>query len=220
MARGAIPRLRSKGGARPAHRYTAPPTGSGVGDLDALGPAAAKSFAGQQLLAAPARPAARAQQAREYGRRGTGDVCGAVQPTPGAAVPWTATRRTTANFVAFLQQTDAGGDPGVERISAMLDHLRAPRAPAVVLCAFARPRGEVVFPPQYAASLHLIAPGGTVLRALARKGRRCATGEEIGAASAAATASWNAHRHPFHWGHRRRHRPPRRPGVAAVPLVA
>jgi hypothetical protein len=34
-----------------------------------------------------------------------------------------------------------------------------------------------------------------------------------------ATAYWNAHRHPFVWGQRRRHRPKRQPGIAAVPVV-
>jgi hypothetical protein len=44
----------------------------------------------------------------------------------------------------------------------------------------------------------------------------------VGAGAAAAekaTASGNAHRHPFVWGRRRRHRPRRPPGVAAGPGV-
>ena len=36
---------------------------------------------------------------------------------------------------------------------------------------------------------------------------------------AEATAYWNKHRHPFVWGRRRRHRPRRCPGIAAVPGV-
>lgn len=35
-----------------------------------------------------------------------------------------------------------------------------------------------------------------------------------------ATAYWNEHRHPFVWGRRRRHRQPRRLGIAAVPKLA
>ena len=36
----------------------------------------------------------------------------------------------------------------------------------------------------------------------------------------AATAYWNAHRHPFIWGRRRRHRPRRRAGIGLLPKVA
>ena len=35
-----------------------------------------------------------------------------------------------------------------------------------------------------------------------------------------ATAYWNAHRHPFVWGKRRRHRPRRSPGIALLPKAA
>jgi hypothetical protein len=41
------------------------------------------------------------------------------------------------------------------------------------------------------------------------KGRRFETWEEVVAAIEAATAYWNAHKHPFVWGKRRRHQPPR-----------
>jgi hypothetical protein len=34
-----------------------------------------------------------------------------------------------------------------------------------------------------------------------------------------ATDYWNAHKHPFVWGRRRRHRVPRRFGIAATPNV-
>ena len=40
---------------------------------------------------------------------------------------------------------------------------------------------------------------------------------EIAQAVERATAYWNEHKHPFLWGRRRRHRTPRRLGVAAVP---
>ena len=43
--------------------------------------------------------------------------------------------------------------------------------------------------------------------------------QQIQAAVDRATAYWNAHRHPFVWGRRRRHRPKRSPGVATVPCV-
>jgi hypothetical protein len=74
-----------------------------------------------------------------------------------------------------------------------------------------------VFQPKYAAYLNLIEPWWKVLRSLALKGRRFEAWAEIEEAVALATAYWNEHRHPFVWGRRRRHRPNRRLGIAAVP---
>lgn len=102
----------------------------------------------------------------------------------------------------------------------MLDNLSAHRATDVLLFALAPPRGEFVFQPQYAAYLNLIEPWWKILRSLALKGKRFETWEEIGTAVEAATSSWNAHRHPFVGGRRRRHRPRRQPGSARVPSVA
>jgi transposase len=185
-----------------------------------MGPAAAKSFAGPQLVTVTARPAQRAKQEIDYGRRGNGDVFGAFPPATGAALTGTAPRRTTANFVAFLEHADAWVDPGAERVYAILDNRSAHRATDVLLFALAHPRWEFVFQPKYAAYLTLIEPWWTILRSLALKGRRFATWAAICAAVAAATAYWNAHRHPFVWGRRRRHRPRRQPGIALVPAVA
>ncbi len=56
-----------------------------------------------------------------------------------------------------------------------------------------------------------------VLRSLALAGRRFETWDEVCEAVAQATAYWNAHRHPFVWGRRRRHRPRRQPGIALLP---
>ena len=84
----------------------------------------------------------------------------------------------------------------------------------------AHPRWEMVFQPKYAAYLNLIEPWWKVLRSLALAGRRFETWDEVTAAIAQATAYWNAHRHPFHWGQRRRHRPRRQPGIALLPKAA
>jgi hypothetical protein len=48
-----------------------------------MGPEAAKSFAGAPRMDVTTRPAARAKQEIDYGRRGTGYVFGAFQPTTG-----------------------------------------------------------------------------------------------------------------------------------------
>jgi transposase len=185
-----------------------------------MGPEAAKSFSGHTLIDVTTRPAQRAKQELDYGRRGKGYVFGAFQPATGAALTGTAPRRTTANFVAFLEQTDVWVAPEMERVYAILDNLSAHRATDVLLFALAHPRWEFVFQPKYAAYLNLIEPWWKILRSLALKGRRFETWEEICIAVAAATAYWNAHRHPFVWGRRRRHRPRRPPGIALVPAVA
>jgi DDE superfamily endonuclease len=156
--------------------------------LDEMGPEAAKSFAGAQLLDVTTRPAARAKQEIDYGRRGKGYVFGAFQPASGEALTWTAERRTTANFVTFLERVETWIDPGVERVYAILDHLHAHRATDVLLFALAHPRWEFVFQPKYAAYLNLSEPWWKILRSLALKGRRFETWEEICAAVAAATA--------------------------------
>jgi transposase len=185
-----------------------------------MGPEAAKSFQGAQLVDVTKRPTQRAKQEIDYGRRGKGYVFGAFQPATGEALTWTAERRTTANFVAFLEHTETWVDASIERVYAVLDNLSAHRATDVLLFALAHPRWEFVFQPKYAAYLNLIEPWWKILRTLALKGRRFETWEEIRAAVEAATAYWNAHRHPFHWGHRRRHRPRRQPGIALLPAGA
>ena len=184
-----------------------------------MGPEAAKSFAGAQLVDVTTHAAERAKQEIDYGRRGSGYVFGAFQPASGEAVTWNAERRTTANFVAFLELVETWIDPQAERVYAILDHLHAHRATDVLLFALAHPRWEFVFQPKYAAYLNLIEPWWKILRSLALKGRRFETWEEICAAVEAATAYWNAHRHPFVWGRRRRHRPRRQPVIALLPTV-
>jgi len=184
-----------------------------------MGPQAAQSVPGTQLVDVAKRPAERAKQEIDYGRRGKGDVFGAFQPATGEVFTWPATRRTTANFVAFLEETERWIDPSVERVYAILDNLKAHRAADVLRFALAHPRWEFVFQPKYAAYLNMIEPWWKTLRSLALKGKRFETWEQICAAVEAATRYWNAHRHPFVWGRRRRHRPRRQPGIARVPAV-
>jgi transposase len=190
--------------------------------LDEMGPEAAKSHPGQEVI----RPdptgeqRVRATQEVDYGRRGSGYVFGAFRPATGEALTAPYPRRTTANWVDFLERVDGWLDPAVERVYAILDNLSAHRALDVLLWALARPRWEFVFQPTYAAYLNLIEPWWKVLRSLALKGRRFENWPEVCAAVAAATAYWNDHRHPFVWGRRRRRRAARRAGIARLPIVA
>jgi transposase len=185
-----------------------------------MGPEGAKSFPGTEVInPAPAagRPAGRARQPADYGRRGKGYVFGAFRPATGEALTHPYPGRTTANWVDFLERVDGWVPAGAGTVYAVLDNLSAHRATDVLLFSLAHPRWEFVFQPTYAAYLNLIEPWWKVLRSLALKGRRFASWQEICRAVERATAYWNAHRHPFVWGRRRRHRPKRSPGVAAVP---
>ena len=185
-----------------------------------MGPESAKSFPGRRLVPVGPKPGARATQEVDYGRRGKGYIFGAFTPADGAAFTVPYDRRSTANWVDFLGRVEAWLPPHAERVYAILDNLSAHRATDVLLFALAHPRWEFVFQPKYAAYLNLIEPWWKVLRSLALKGRRFETWEQVCDAVRAATAYWNAHRHPFVWGRRRRHKPRRHAGIGLLPKVA
>jgi hypothetical protein len=190
--------------------------------LDEMGPEGAKSFLGRRLVrpdpAGQRRP--RAPQEADYGRRGSGYVFGAFRPATGEALTVPYQGRTIANWVDFLGRVDAWVDPAVARVYAVLDNLSTHRALDVLLWAVAHPRWEFVFQPTHAAYLNLIEPWWKVLRSLALKGRRFEGWDELAKAVEAATAYWNAHRHPFAWGRGKRRRRARAAGVAHLPLAA
>jgi transposase len=190
-----------------------------------MGPESAKSFPGQQLVrprpeTAEAGPAERAKQELDYGRRGYGYVFGAFAPATGDAFTQPYAGRTIANWVDFLEQVETWVPAEVERIYGIVDNLNIHQATDVLLFCVAHPRWEFVFQPTYAAYLNLIEPWWKILRSLALKGRRFVTWAEVCQAVADATRYWNAHKHPFIWGRRRRHQPRRRPGVARLAEVA
>lgn len=195
-----------------------------VVNLDQMGPVSAKSYPGQQIVRAlpdPAgeRPAERAKQEIDYGRRGWGWAFGAFRPATGDALTQTYDRRTTVNWVDFLEKVERWIPAEIETVYAIIDNLPLHRTTDVLLFSLAHPRWEFVFQPKYAAYLNLIEPWWKILRSLALKGRRFETWEEVCQAIEAATRYWNAHRHPFVWGRRRRHQLRRRPGVAFWPGI-
>lgn len=198
-------------------------------DVDEMGPVSARSYPGVRPVPAtepgPHGPrAGRARQAIDDGRRGMGYVFGALRAATGETLTAPYPSRSAAHVAAFLEQADAWLPPEAERVYGILDNLDAHRATDVLLFALAHPRWEFVFQPTAAAYLNLIEPWWKILRSLALKGRRFETWEEVCHAIAAATAYWNAHRHPFVWGRRRRHRIRRRthrpPGIAILPIAA
>jgi transposase len=221
VRRAARSRVRRKKGAI-VRLYTDPPAGSVVVCLDEMGPESAKSVPGARLLKVDPDGVGRSRATQEidYGRRGRGYIFGAFVPATGETLTAPAAGRTTANFVAFLEQIEAWLDPGAVRVYAVLDNLSAHRAVDVLLWALTHPRWEFVFQPTYAAYLNLIEPWWKALRSLALKGRRFETWAEICRAVEAATQYWNAHRHPFVWGRRKRRRPARAAGIAGHPVAA
>jgi transposase len=196
--------------------YSQPPENSAVICLDEMGPETARSYPGQRLV----QHGQRARQEADYGRRGKGYVFGAFRPVTGEAFTRTYNGRTIVNWIDFLSEVDAWIPAEVERVYAIIDNLNSHRARDVLLFNLSHPRWEFVFQPIYAAYLNLIEPWWKILRSLALKGRRFETWDEVVKAIQAATAYWNAHRHPFVWGKRRRHHLARLPGIAALPNVA
>lgn len=119
-----------------------------------------------------------------------------------------------------MEQVEQQLAPAIERVSAILGNLNTHHADDVLLFCARNPRWESVFQSKYAAYLNLIKPWWKVLRSLALKGRRFEAWEELAAAVREATAYWNAHRHPFVWGRRRRHRAVRKAGIGLLPVGA
>jgi hypothetical protein len=176
-----------------------------------MGPESAKSFPGTEVTGG------RAKQAADYGRRGKGYIFGAFRPVTGEAFTHPYSGRTAENWIDFLARVEAWVPGDVGRVYAVLDNLAAHRSTDALLFSLAHPRWEFVFQPVAAAYLNLIEPWWKVLRSFALKGRRFETWPAIEVAVERATAYWNGHRHPFVWGRRRRYRPRRCPGVAALP---
>ena len=192
--------------------------------LDEMGPQAARSFPGQHLVKPAAPEAERAKQEIDYGRRGSGYVFGAFQPASGAALTHPYDRRTTTNdflgeVETWIGRADLCGHWALRQRRRRYN-LSTHSSADVLLFNLLHPRWEFVFQPTYAAYLNLIEPWWKILKSLALKGRRFETWAEIEQAVERATAYWNEHKHPFIWGRRRRHRQPRRLGVAALPAIS
>lgn len=190
-----------------------------------MGPESAKSFPGQQVVRAlpsaeSTKPVERAKQEVDYGRRGKGYVFGAFQPATGDAFTLPYDGRTIVNWIDFLEHVDGWIPAEVERVYGIVDNLNVHRATDVLLFSLGRPRWEFVFQPKYAPYLNLIEPWWRILRSLALKGRRFKTWAEVCEAVDKATEYWNAHKHPFIWGRRRRHQPRRRSAIGLMPKVA
>jgi hypothetical protein len=125
--------------------------------LDEMGPDAAKSYRGQQWVHPPdgQRPAERAKQEIDYGRRGKGYTFGALKPSDGDVFTETYASRSAKNFVDFLEKVDQWL-PDDLQVNAILDNLPAHRATDVLLFSLHHPRWQFVFQPKYATFPNLI----------------------------------------------------------------
>jgi DDE superfamily endonuclease len=170
-----------------------------------MGPVTAKSYPGARVVGH--QPLCiRATQQIDYGLRGSGYVFGAFKHIDGEAYTQSYERRIGGNWVDFLCEVDEWIPEGVEKVIAIVDNLRMHRSQDAMLFSLTHPRWEFLFQPKAAAYLNLIEPWWKVLRSLALKGKRFESWIDIRRAVREATTYWNAHRHPFMWGRRRRHR--------------
>ena len=122
--------------------------------------------------------------------------------------------------MTFLEEVKGWVSHDAKRVYAIADNLSSHCATDVLLFMLAHPRWEMVFQPKYAAYLNLIEPWWKVLRSLALAGHRVETWDNLTSAIAQSTDYWHAHRHPFTWGQRRRHRLRRQPGIVLLPRTA
>jgi transposase len=153
-----------------------------------MGPVAAKSYPGQQAIQVNARPAERAKQEIDDGRRAKGYVYGALWETTGQCWTQCYPRRIKEHFVDFLCFVDEQVPKEVECIYAIMDNLDMHHCHDLLLFMIHHPRSSFVYQPKYAAYLNLIEPWWKVLRSLALKGRRFETWQQVTEAVEAATA--------------------------------
>ena len=164
-------------------------------------------------------PVQRAKMESDYEHHGKGDVFGALKPATGEVLTACYTRRTKESWLDFLQQVEQWVEPAVERVYAVMDNLGMQKGTDALLFALAHPRWEFVFQPTRAAYLNLIEPWWKTLRSLAFAGQCFGSWQAVEQAVKEATDYWNAHRHPFVWGRRRRHQVPRSPGILWLRLT-
>ena len=113
-----------------------------------MGPESAKTFPGQTLVETSGLTAGRAKQEIDYGRRGKGYIFGAFRPATGEAFTRPYLSRSTACWVAFLEEVELWLPAESERVYAILDNLSAHRATDVLLFMLAHPRWEMVYLPK------------------------------------------------------------------------
>jgi transposase len=158
--------------------------------VDEMGPTAAKTYPTARWSAK--RPTVGA----DYGRRGKVWTFGAFEPRTGRALTRCADGRTSAHFIALLDQVV---QTWTGNIVLILDNLSTHKTLDVLLWALAHPHVRFLFQPTYAPWLNLIEPWWKTLASLALKGRCFHAADEITDAILRATDYWNRRCHPFTW---------------------
>ncbi len=161
--------------------------------IDELGPLAVKTYPGAEWKAG----AERATFEPDYGRRGKVWVHGAFEPATGVATVVYSARRDSASHIRLLEQVMTAFP--ADRWLRIEDNLGAHISRETQLALIAWPEIQVQFLPKYACWLNLIEPWWKQLRALALKGRRFETVDNLVAALDAAVQYWNTHKHPYQW---------------------
>lgn len=196
--------------------------------LDEMGPVRAGTYPGKRLVrpsqAGPGpggaqSPRGRATREPDYAYRGSGFVYGAFIPATGEALTHWYRGRNGEAWFDFLSRVEAWLPPEATEVLAILDNLSSHLTLDVLLFTVAHPRWKFLFIPSRSPYLNLVESWWPILRSLALHGRRFENYEEVKEAIEAATAYWNAHKHPFLWGRRKRHRPRRKPGIAGKPPI-
>ena len=170
-----------------------PPAQTRVICLDELGPIAVKTYPGEEWKPGPHR----ATFEPYYGRRGMVWVHGAFEPATGLATILCSPTRDSASHIQLLEQVIAVFPS--QQWLIIEDNLSTHHSRDVKTALVAWPEIRLQFTPKYACWLNLIEPWWKQLKALALKGRRFETTDELIAAFADSLAYWNAHRHPYRW---------------------
>jgi len=124
-------------------------------------------------------------------------VHGAFEPATGQATLVLSAARDSASHIQLLEAMLR--DFPAQRWLVIEDNLSTHTSRQVKLALAAWPEVQVQFIPKYACWLNLIEPWWKQLKALALKGRRFDSVEELAQALSGGLAYWNAHRHPYRW---------------------
>jgi hypothetical protein len=114
-----------------------------------MGLVSARSYAGRALVSTKTRPAERAKQEIDDGRRAKGYIFGAFCPATGEAFTHPYPGRGGAHWVDFLEHVETWIPRTTERIYAIMDNLSSHRTTDVLLFVLAHPRWEMVFQPKW-----------------------------------------------------------------------
>lgn len=158
-----------------------------------MGPIAAKTYPGEEWKVGPYR----ATFEPDYGRRGYLWIHGAFEPATGLATILCSPSRDSASHIQLLEQVLTVFPS--DRWLIIEDNLSIHKSRDVRTALMAWPEIRLQFIPTYACWLNLIESWWKQLKALALKGRRFESTDDLVEAFTNSLAYWNAHCHPYQW---------------------